>query len=230
MKFILVLAFFFAAWMLLIFLSKKRKAKPLWNPADEEDLKNHLRQIYSTLTLENLNKLFTKAIRFYPKYHDLFRVAAEEKRQEFTQDSLNSSFEANERKVRKFWILSLYINYFILWLFTVTSTLVDFEGESSEVKLMVILVSILLIGSIIGVIYHCAYKKKGTVLLTWIVFTSPLQILNFFAKEGIDLSLWYFTALDLAIFGFYWYNSFRLRKINYEVLAKKQLFHLKQIT
>jgi len=220
----------FGIYKLLRRMSNKRNARPLWSPEDEEDLKDILSRIYSSVTLENLKDVFSEGVRGHPRYHDLFNVAMEEKKQQIAQNTPVSLFEIKESKTRKTWILSFCANYFIYWLsFVVAMFFIDSPTEGPLVRLAAIIPCTALIGIMMWVVYHCAYKKKGTGLLSWIVIMSPLQLISSFAKEGIDLSLWYFTAFDLALFGFYWFSSRNLRRINYEVKARRQLASLKEI-
>jgi hypothetical protein len=193
------------------------------NPMDENALKNILNRIYASANLENLSDLFGEGVRNYPKYHDLLNAAMEEKGQELTKDT-SASFEVKENKVRKTWLIIFCVNYILNWL---SFAYVTIRMDDLEKGLGALIAYTGMMGIMMGVVYYCAYHKKGTGLLTWILFISPLQILMNLAKEGIDLSLWYITAIDLALFGLYWFSSFRLRKINCEVKARQQLADLK---
>lgn len=222
------IAICFCAYKLLMRMSRKRNSKPLWHSEDENDLNDLLSRIYSSVSLENLRGLLAEGVRCHPRYHDLFKVAIDERQQQIKNTPV-LSFEAKESKTRKTWIFSFYANYCIYWLsFVVTIFLIDSPSEGPLVRLAAIIPCTILIGIMMWIVYHCAYKKKGTGLLSWIVIMSPLQLISSFAKEGIDLSLWYFTAFDLALFGFYWFSSLRLRRINYEVKARLQLEGLRK--
>ena len=223
---LIFLVFCFGIYLILRVIRNKRKAKSLWNSEDEKDLKDILSRIYSADTVENLRSVFGEGVRCYPMYHDLFKIAMEERQQEITQNTHNSSFEIKEKKIRRTWVLAFFINCFIELSAVVTIFDIDPNIEEAFLKRITIISLTALLGIIIWVIYHCAYKKKGTGLLTFIVFFSPLQMINSFAKEGIDLSPLFF--LDLAWFGFYWFSTYRLRKVNYEVRARQQLFGLRK--
>lgn len=210
-------------------MSIERNTRPLWNTEDEECLKDILSQIYSSVTLENLKDVFGGGVRRKPMYHDLFSVAMEEKKQQITQNSI-SSFEIKESNTRKTWILSFCGYFFLCWLLIILAVFfIDSPTEGLSARLGAIMIITPFIGIMMWVVYYCAYKKKGTGLLSWIVFMSPLQLLRSVAREGIDLSLWYFTVIELALFGFFWFSSLNLRKINYEVKTRRQLTALREL-
>lgn len=223
------ITFCFCFYKLLMRMSRKRNSKSLWHPEDENDLNDLLNRIYTSSDLESLRGLLAEGIRCHPRYHDLFKVAIDERHLQITKNSPVLSFEEKESKTRKTWVFSFYANYCIYWIsFVVTIFLIDSPNEGPLVRLAAVIPCTVLIGIMMWIVYYCAYKKKGTGLLSWIVIMSPLQLISSFAKEGIDLSLWYLTVFDLALFGFYWFSSFRLRRINYEVKARRQLDGLRK--
>lgn len=227
----------FCLYKFVMRISKKRNAKPLWNPKDEENLSDILNRIYSSSDLENLQNIFIEGIRKYPKYHDLFKVAMEEREQQIAKYMPILSFEEKEHKTRKTWVLSFYAYSFICWLLAIAKSLTGSPIKDPWEKLAVTIASTVLVGLITWIVYHCSYKKKGTRLLSWIVFISPLLLISSAAKEfpllslkgEIDLSIWFFVAFNFTVFGFYWFSSSRLRKVNFELKAKQQLAGLRSV-
>lgn len=86
------------------------------------------------------------------------------------------------------------------------------------------------------ILYHCAYKKYGTGLLTFILLISPIGFIKYLIDEieGLRLS---FSTLDstlltLSLFAFlmnvilgllwFWF-SLKLRKVNKEVQLEREL-------
>lgn len=220
-------------------MNKRRNAKLLWNPKDEENLSDILNRIYSSSDLENLQNIFIEGIRKHPKYHNLFKVAMEEREQQIAKNTLILSFEAKESKTRKTWLLSFFTYHFIYWLsFMGAIFFIDSPIEDPWRRFGATIPGTVFVGLMILIAYHCAYKKKGTRLLSWIVFISPILVISSLLKEfllvslkkEIDLSLWCLTAFFiLAVFGFYWFSSSRLRKVNFELKAKQQLAGLRSV-
>lgn len=224
----------FGLYKILRRMSNKRNSKPLWYQEDEKDLNDILSRIYSSVTLENLKDLFAEGVRCRPRYHDLFKVAMEERHQQITQNIPVLSFEAKESKTRKRWMFAFCANYFLYWLSIVSTVFpIDSPNEEPLIGLAAIIPYTILTGIIAWIVYHCAYKKKGTGLLSWIVIMSPLLLIRDlamggFAKEEMDISMWCAAACGFALFGFYWFSSLRLRRINYEVKARRQLDGLRK--
>ncbi len=211
-------------------ISKKRDARPLWQPEDEAYLKASLSRLYAIDRLDVLENITAEEIKAGPRYHDLLKAASNERQAELAQN-LTPSFEEKEKTTRKKWLVTFLSNYAFYWISC--AFLMVFFGEASKKELayrLGLFISLtLFIGMMMWVIYHCAYKKKGTRLLSWIVIVAPIQTVLSVAKEGFNPSTWYFTAFDLILFGFFWFNSLHLRKINLEIKTRKQLAALKSL-
>lgn len=209
-------------------MRKQGNAKPLWHPSEKEDLQKILNRMDSSTTIESLNNEFVEAVKAYPKYQNLFKVAQQEKHQQIDNSIL--SFEGRERKTRKKWLWSFFLYYVIFFLLFAVGILIS--GSPQEEGFMPRLRPVIPIFAVFGVvmwfIYHCAYLKKGTLLISCIVFMVPTQMLLTFMREGIDLSQWYIEVFSLVLVGYYWFNSLGLRRINYEIKARNQLYSLKE--
>lgn len=182
---------------------KKRPENGLWRKLDEENLKSSLARIYAANDIDILQNTTKEVSTTYPKYQRLFRAASEERRAQLTQNTLQSeSFETEERKVRKKWLLLFIGNYFLNWVWT---TGLSFSRSNDEFWINLIMASIFtcILLCVTWPIYHCAYKKKGTVLLTWILVFSPLLFIINLVNEQVECIC--------------------LRRINYQVKARKQL-------
>ena len=225
---ILFLILCFGIYKLYMRASRKRNARPMYLPEDETDLKDILSRIYSSANLENLQSIFAEGFRSLPRYHDLLNVAIEEKSREITQNTSTLSFEARESKTRKTWLLALFLTQSIKWLLGVISILfMDSPEEGPWTRLAAVISITVFISLIIWMFYHCAYKKKGTGLLLWMLFSIPGQTLTDYIKEGNTFSMWDLPGLFLL--GFFWISCLHLRRINCEAKARKQLTCLKAV-
>ena len=210
---------------------RNKKARPLWGIKDENHLKDALSKIYSSTSLEDLSKSFKESVTSYPKYHDLLNTAKEEVDQKITQNTIPVTFEEKESKVRKMWLIALCAQYFIGWLSLLVAILLvpRFEANLNGATLVGSIIVITIIpGFWSWLFYHCSYNKKGTRLLSFVVFTTPLVLLKLLVG-GIDFSLWYVEIFNLVVIGFFWYCSLCLRQINNEAKARQQLAGLKII-
>jgi hypothetical protein len=212
---------------------KKRNSRPLWDPLDEEGLRAILRSIYSSSNLENLKIAFGEGIKDLPKYHDLIKVAMEEKKQEINPNNSEVLFEIREKKIRKRWILSFFTFHLQYWLFfVVIAPILLLPTEDSTSIFIAICTSI--IGILMCIVYYFAYEKKGTVVLNLILVVVPLMLINYLAKANVShyqeefgFTYWNVMGFSLLAFGFYWFTSFRLCQVNKDVKALKQLAGLK---
>jgi len=72
--------------------------------------------------------------------------------------------------------------------------------------------------------YHCAYRKRGTGWLMWVLISAPMIVLHDILKgdnQEVIQHLLYFhpvvffiTLIPLAGISWFWFNSLRLRKLN----------------
>ncbi len=228
---LVILGICFGIYKLARCISKKRNNRPLWRPKDESYLKDVLGRIYSAASLEHLQRLAAEEIKFYSRYRYLFRVAKEEKQQEIAQTTPAMSFEEKESRTRKRWFVSFFINCFIIgMMYLITMLYINTPPADAFYLWLSVIIGSVLIGLGMWWTYYCAYLKKGTFLLSMIAFGSPFQMVFSHMRDGDGLAVSLLTLItEIALFGFFWYSSFLLRKINSEVRARRQLAGLKQI-
>lgn len=179
--------------------------------ADAQDIKDAVNRIYESKNLEDLQCNFAKEVRGNPRYHDLLNAANYEMLGNLTSSSPDSVFNKEKNKIQKEWIISFLLNYFIFLVIAFSELNSFSEG----------IVFSMVLGCLMSIVYYSAFKKSGTRMLTYIVFSAPLQMLLSFSKEGIDLSQ--ASLIGMGIFGFYWWNCFKLRQLNYLIRGKQQL-------
>lgn len=142
-------------------------------------------------------------------------------------------FTEKEKKIRRNWLAATYLLYIgvpilcLLLLLLFGTITPEFIGETSAV--------------FIGFwwIYHCAYKKHGTALLTFALISAPIyfvrDIIPMFTKGGplfICIAL-FFTIIEV----WYFVASLRLRKVNARLEPQtsfpgynEDVFSLREIT
>lgn len=131
-----------------------------------------------------------------------------------------------EELIRKQWLVSLYVFTAFHTVSTLLSCLVggDFTPliESTGIafgSIVVLALSCLLSVPLFWITYHCAYKKRGTAWLMWIMIVNPLGELGWLVgvyevlAEGNGI-FWYLLTIVVGIEVFYWINCWRLRKVN----------------
>ena len=133
-------------------------------------------------------------------------------------------FLARENKVRKLWLVSFWI-FSTLSFANLTVMLVEKNGSFIEVfgfwqalTINLFLTSIPLSISCL-ITYHCAYFKKGTAWLKWLLITIPgkefLGIAQELGSSSESLPITIaFLSIGLGIALFYWICSLRLHNIN----------------
>jgi multisubunit Na+/H+ antiporter MnhB subunit len=134
-----------------------------------------------------------------------------------------------ETEVRKRWLISfvLYMTWgVILSFFTFLTIFMATAAEKGDISLPVsILIAIIGIAMIsipaIWITYHCAYTKRGTAWLTFLLIIIPFRYVQaassdmFEFESSIDAaSVIVVAVIDIVIAVFYWWNCFCLRKVN----------------
>jgi hypothetical protein len=201
--------------------------------ADKKYLKSALDQIYSAATFPELQSIFRECLSTHPQYHDIFEAALNERSQEIVNDTPKSSFKEKGKSTKKKWLMSLIIYYFMqcsimIFAHVINLSKIDVDKELFISK-VIILVSIVVNSCFAWALYHCAYRKNGTKLLSLIVFIYPLTLINSIVKEGFDWSMPIFNVLYFTAFGFFWISSINLRSINVKEKGRQQLALLKEI-
>jgi hypothetical protein len=140
------------------------------------------------------------------------------------------SFTLLENKTRKTWLIS----FLIYIAFSIVSTLLIFfdllNGDSENLGIIVL--TALLISALVTIpsswiTYHCAYKKRGTAWLMWIMIAMPLRELVNFSKgewNQIDWSVIAiaYVAIAFGVEIFFWVNCLRLYEVNNKRLLALQ--------
>lgn len=157
-----------------------------------------------------------------------------ENQQSLSKTDLNPYFDGLnfdiEEKVRKQWLISffLFIGMTFVSIFFegfgvgafngfFENTNLDFSDFSVISSLIFSCLNLLLWG---WITYYCAYKKRGTGWLMWIMITLPLRELVRIGKGELnqvalwDSFTWFLVVTYLCVEVFYWINCLRLRKIN----------------
>lgn len=159
-------------------------------------------------------KLFTK------------RSKNSEQLKSLSEDDLKPFFATidvvNEEKVRKQWLSTLYIS----GMFMIIGILTQCCGEKVDNMISYVYLFCYTIGyflssiSLLWVIYHFSYKKRGTALLKFIMIIIPV-LLIFGLIVGHDLKLfgsgavsYYSFFMSSVINTYYWISCFRLHKVN----------------
>lgn len=142
----------------------------------------------------------------------------------------------SEEKVRKQWLVSLFIFTGI----SALSSLITYFGESSFKELSEytgiafsilfgLFVSAVALIPLFWITYHCAYKKRGTAWIMWIMISLPLGELSDIAKGGWSQSAewdstgWIMVMTFLVVEVYFWINCLRLRRVNSEREYQKVL-------
>ena len=218
-------------YALLRRIREKRNSRPLWLPEHEDDLKAALNRIYAATCVDILKSTVAEEIRCYPRYHNIFTAATDERYATIAQENAsNSSFEIREAKARKMWLIAFSGNWLLSWIFFMLPIcVIGFQAKSYQASFTLVFCFTALIGAAVWTTLHCAYLKKGTRLLTWLLIVSPLQMLISLQKELLDPSAWYLIPIDIGVFAFYWICCFRLHKVNQEAKTIKKLTRFKEL-
>lgn len=119
-----------------------------------------------------------------------------------------------ERKILKSWLFSFFLFYFMLaaaFSFSFFST----PGSSLISSLMP--PAIIFAPSFL-IIYYFAYKKRGIILLTWIMIRDSILLIKFlifgFVSAIYPNVATLFIFCFLCLLSYHLFNSFKLLKIN----------------
>ena len=162
--------------------------------------------IYLGMSILVAIKYFILINRRYPWYNILNRIFWKK-----DMPSLTDLGVKHERKVRKQWLITLFISMVgsILYLYSMPSVLNEF------VEIIGFVVFALVIGR--GIRYYFSYKRNGTSWLMLDIIILPLNfwwvISNYFKVPPGPIG-WIISAFFLLIIICYWVNCLRLYSIN----------------
>jgi hypothetical protein len=133
----------------------------------------------------------------------------------------------SENKIRKHWLLSagsLFLFYpivrFVLFLLLLP------QGALSKGVLMDSLAHVFSGTFVMLVIWHCAYRKYGTKLLSFWLFVSPLtmgaSIMKALRESG-DTWTVSFISFEVAVFLWWFLLSLKMRSVNKAVQERLSL-------
>jgi hypothetical protein len=135
-----------------------------------------------------------------------------------TYMDLSFAMTKPEEKTRKRWLFATF-SYFILYPLALCGFLAFLSRSGS--KSVAILVVFLVCGIIkifpMLLIWHCAYRKYGTKLLTFWLVIWPLPmfalILGIFAKS-VDVGARLYFLIEFAFFVWWFLVSLKMRAVN----------------
>jgi hypothetical protein len=138
--------------------------------------------------------------------------------------------EIYENKIKKSWLVSFILLNTVSFLSTV-AILWKIENLTTPSKIVIISSTLFVFAISIYITYYCAYMKRGTALLLYILIVSPFsQIYNTFLqvtnKTAILLPNWLQIIL-LTLLIFYWIQSLLLRNVNLKRRHHKDAMYLK---
>jgi hypothetical protein len=129
-----------------------------------------------------------------------------------------------EKSIRKQWLISFWLYYSMTLIWVLPTAVAPFFILHKNVKEILLASVIFLILSSFSLIpmlitYHCAYRKRGTAWLLWLLIIIPIYMALLFIsflqaemKTGLNFSGWVLLYFLPTIF--FWVSSFRLRKVN----------------
>ncbi len=127
---------------------------------------------------------------------------------------------SHEDLVRKRWFSAFVLLYAFLWpSLLIVACLASYDGNWSSMGSILFFFAFASIDAFIT--YHCAYRKKGTILLTLWIIGMPMVMIRhivdtFFVDYSVDAMLMMcpILILMLSIELYFWINCLRLRKVN----------------
>ena len=249
--------------LLILFLAYKiirwmSREKPLWVPIHEEFLKKQVHAIYSADNLATLATVISTATKIGPRYRKLFKTARKERASELGQISTSLPFEIREKRIKRFWLITLFVNCIIFscisWFLehnAITQMLTAQLYHASVAEKIIILekmqwmhmslnaFSAISLFLTIYINYRCSYKKRGTRLLIFNLVCPLLTLIlcgiayALGSVFGPLLNLFSVSFIQKIIMSFLsllmWISSFYLLRINYEARAQKKLTALKNL-
>lgn len=133
--------------------------------------------------------------------------------------SIPSSVTNNfENKIRKHWLLSIasFLVFYPIALFAFLSFM-SMRISIPENALIEPLAHALVGSFSLWLIWHCAYKKHGTKLLSFWMVVSPIRMLASivgFLKESCNAWVVAFVLIEISIFLWWWLLSFKMKAVN----------------
>ena len=135
--------------------------------------------------------------------------------------SISSSVTNNsENRIRKHWLLSTasFLIFYPLALFAFLSFM-STRISIPEDALIEPLAHALAGSFALWLIWHCAYKKYGTKLLSLWLVVSPIKMLASIVeclKECGEINVWVIAlvSLEISIFLWWWLLSFKMKAVN----------------
>ena len=129
-----------------------------------------------------------------------------------------------EEKVRRQWLISFVILNIISIIFSYLSRAAFspyLSGMSTVIfNAVALAISVLSVIPSILITYYCAYQKRGSAFLLYIIIILPLSIFGLMTREYFRPSMIWSQALVIASFSqlainiVYWINCIRLRSVN----------------
>ncbi len=133
--------------------------------------------------------------------------------------SMPSSIANNsENRIRKHWLFStasllIFYPLALFAFFSFLSTRISISEEALIEPLAYAIAGLIPL----WLIWHCAYRKHGTKLLSFWMVVSPIKMLASIVgclKEPCNLWVIAFILLDVAIFLWWWLLSFKMKAVN----------------
>ncbi len=131
-------------------------------------------------------------------------------------------FEYRENRIRGIWLMAFAFTSFINWFFLIGSAFVeaiDSKKDLDDVVSLTIGMSTIFCFKQ-WIVFHCAYEKKGTKFLSFIIFMSYLNIARLIGSRNIDNIPLIELMIEIAIVLFFSICCMRLRKINLEARSR----------
>lgn len=132
----------------------------------------------------------------------------------------------DDNKIRKHWLIFTSLNY-LTFPFLLLIKMAN-ESESIDITQLVLGFCIMSCLCLMGflLIYHCAYKKYGNILLTFLLIVSPIRMVaDIFQslQESLDILSTILILLDSGIFLWWYALSLKLRKLNSKIRSQSML-------
>lgn len=133
-------------------------------------------------------------------------------------NSFGCIINKSEEKTRKHWLLSTFcfLVFYPLTLFAFFAILSHWLPIPKNTGIGLIAHAFTGLFSL-WIVWHCAYKKYGTRLLTfWLIIIPFKQLASIVEvlKETWDLWTIFFLALDIGVFLWWYLLSLKMRKVN----------------
>ncbi len=138
--------------------------------------------------------------------------------------------EVKDAKTRRNWLVSFILFNFISCI-TSSYMILILDDINLKSKILVPIITLFFFSISILVTYYCAYLKKGTALLLWILITIPFsQLSNSFLQASKKISFLtpnWLRIILLTFTIFYWIQSLLLRNANLRQRYHNDAIYLK---